>query len=209
MGITYKLDTREFDQALNEYAAESKKDWVNVVNTKSMDILFKAGKAAPVAKGPAIRALRNDRSFNLMVTKIIRREFPTGLTAVEFRRMHKQLSTKIINARVSATTYCRSGFYKAANKYKPNREPRPGQQPRKRGKSFSGSLSTQVRKAFPGLRPVTTAEILWSAANDIDARGKKSVAEKAMRQGMQASIADMRVYLRRKAQERADKHSTK
>lgn len=207
MTATIKLDRREFNAAIKAYSKESRKDWSDIVNGKLADLLFKAGKEAPLASGTKIRALKNDRTFMLMVTKIIRREFPSGLSRARFTELHKQLSRKIINARASATSYSRSGFYKAANRVKNPPGARPGREPKRRGKSFSSSLSTRVRRAIPAFGAKASAEILWAAQDNKDAAGKERVADKALRRGISVVVADMEKYLQKKAQARARKHS--
>lgn len=116
------LDVWSFNQVLRRYAELSKRDWADIVNRKALQLAFETLKETPKADAAAIRELESKEWWPKYIAKRITGAGVTfkhkkatihiqgrGYTRAEAR----QVSRKIIAARVRSTAFFKSGWLPA------------------------------------------------------------------------------------------------
>lgn len=186
------LHTAEFNQAMDEYMAVSKKDRATVANAKLRDWMFKSMKAMPKAdRQEILDVIESPKLVSWYTTRLF--------GGKGWDRDDQAEAKKRLRKRLSAVSWGKSGWSKAANKLPDTKEPRPGKQRQpvggKRLTRFKGT-SALIRKARKAEKNLASADISWqTAASSAKLAG---ISDRALRSGQLLMVQDTRRYIERK-----------
>lgn len=196
------LDTREFDRALIQYAAASKKDFKDITNKRVYDSALRAVKHADRAKKSAINKLAKEK--NLVWWFAHKVYIPRG-----WKKNHAyEEAEKMLRARGRAISFVRSFFVKMASIMAPRLNPPTGVRGRGKG-SFAGF--TPIVIPATNERPIATLGMQYDYDKRSQATAKKTenLLMHALRGGIRDATADMMVYVNRKMGKTAKKYSAR
>jgi len=198
---SFTMDTREWDQAMVEYAAASGKDFAWISNKRTQQSCIHAIKLAAKANVGQISALFGQDNLIWWLARKFQRDQSAG-------GMYDN-KTKAINAirrRIKSVSFIKSFFSIMSSLLAP----------------YTGKRSSKAkpgsRKGFsPWVKPATaqqpTAEvgIKFSSRNytSVDKAKVEKLLVSALQKGINADTRDMMIYVDRKTGETAGKYSAK
>jgi hypothetical protein len=203
-----KLDTKEFQAALRQYAEHSKRDMASIVNKRGINVAFIAMRKTPSASNARIkRDLRKRIAVQgrkgrgrpplaaLLIasgsSKAGRERSEKGLYGQAMAEEIEQL----IERRQRTRAYIKSGFLKTIRDLEKVEKGRSKRQPRN-VKNFSRQPG-EGRAARKGINP--TAEVLSYA------QSAREIAGPALQAALVADAADMRKFTAKRMQKTANK----
>lgn len=207
-----KLDTREFQSALRQYARHSKRSMAEIVNKRAINVAFIAMRKTPTARANRIeRDLRKRISVPgrkgkgrppraaLIIASGSRhagRAKPApGLYGAEMR----EAVEKLVKQRQRSRGYVKSGFMKSIRDLERRTKGRAKRQPRN-VQDFK-RLPGEGRGARAGLNP--TAEVINYATDAVKLAGKP------LQQAINADARDMRTFTAKRMQKDANKFNAR
>ena len=198
------LDTTEFDRAMVQYLAYSKKSFAEIANAKTRDWLFKSGKKCRVARVSDIKRIRQESWWFKYISKIVVKKYGKGLTKRQFRAKARKEASKLIRRRMRNTKYLQSGFYKAANML-PQQIDNPSKAAKKKPKDFkrikASIILATVRKGQ------ASVSVFYPARNSMDKAAKERIMNHALNLGKLEVVKSMNKYIKDKQREAARKYS--
>lgn len=209
MQPTIQLDTRVFNAVFQQYAKHNRRDWAEICNDKALDVAFRALKETPKADVSGVKAVAQKDWWPKYVAKrIVSKKgvsFTRKVGGVK-QKLHYQgrgytrdearkVSAGIIAARVRSLAFLKSGWLPAIQRLwtivrrakKFNR----GTQGAKRYGVEKGTATVAVA----GDHPVA---FIVNSTIGIEKHGVGP-----LQRAVDASAADMRVYIGRKLEEAA------
>lgn len=198
MQPTIQLDTRVFNQVLNEYQRLNRRTWPEIVNAKSLDVAFRALKETPKANAADIQALESKPWWPKYVAKRIVGgvSFRKGKGRVNIhgrgysREDAKLVSQKIIAARKRSVAFVKSGWLPAIKRLFPLVKDKQFARGSVGGARQVGAEKGSARPAVPGDNP--SALIINSAI------GVEKVGVGPLQRAIDGAAADMAEYIARK-----------
>jgi hypothetical protein len=235
MSVALRLDTREFNRAMQEYIAATGKDSAEAINRQSKNFAIKCLGTVKKSKGAAaIRALKDEPWWPKMVASIMVKQAGSlagskimqaqwaaakrsaGIKAGKHKNAFKldreeQSYAKEARRISAAILKSRAGaisflrFFFRAMAAKMTQYSKGGSIPS--GKAFSG-FQSQVTPATPG-----KLSVVMSTSYGFKRRGAGSAAsaevelQKAMTAALPVTVADMRTYTAKQLAKRARQYS--
>jgi len=207
------IDTREFDRALVEYAAVSKKDWPTICNDKARDVAFRTIKYLPKALRASILALATkDWWPKFIASKISRGRGFSWTTGRKNKKTHvvrgnytvdqaRAVSKRLLRDRARAVSFMKSAFAKAGQDFPGAKGPR--------GKTSLTMARGKGRKATAGRQIAEVMVTYLTKRGTKDAKKKEKIAMQGLQKGINFVTRDMRKYIARKMQQRARQYSAR
>jgi hypothetical protein len=211
---------------LHEYARASKKDFQQIVNDKALDWVFKSLQQTDRANAQEIavelgqtgtklsksrttgqlKAGRKIFKDDSLAARIINARLKKKGEPLLFGREMEKAVRKMVNSRIRAISFIKSGWLAAVQKLK-----RFSSDPRIRAQANDNA--TKIRGQPKGFA-IAANQVLEPVATIVNTATKESpkaarVAEKGLSLGARIIEADMRTYIERKHQKTADKFSAK
>jgi hypothetical protein len=227
----FRLDFREFDKAMVDYAAASGKDFAAACNHATMNLAIQGIKHTKAAEASAIQKLKGMDWWPKYVAKVMVRQaggkagqkLYQSLWAKEEMKNHKKgawkldkeesayvryaktLSGELLATRVKATRFMRFFFLSMARAVQPFADVKAMPS----GKSFAGMTATA--KPATRERPICHVEASYDykKRSDKTARKAERLLYGWLEKAIPATIADMKVYVERKMAERARQFSAR
>jgi len=204
-----KLDTKEFQAALLQYAQHSKRDMAFIVNKRAMNVAFIALKKTPSATPAKIeRNLRKKMAGNgrkgagrppLAALLIAHGQKFGGRTIKPSPGLYGQaMADRIkwfISVRKRSRGYVKSGWLKVVRDFERKLGGRAKRQPRN-VQDFA-RLPGEGKAARPGINP--TAEVVNHA------QAARRIAKGPLQAALSADAADMRKFTAKRMQKTANK----
>lgn len=185
----FDWDTREFERALVEYAAVSKKEWPRICDDKARDVAMHTIKMLPKAVAEDINWLEFESWWPLYISHKMNYEYGLGAWDHEDAR---DMSDRILRGRRSSVAFMKGGFGKAARALGKAKGPAG----RKHDMSRASAILATVAK------PVTEMTVEYESNKGLaDLMGKKKMAYGAIQRAMDIVAKDMFVYVERKMRE--------
>lgn len=211
MSAEITFDTRDFNAALIEYWAQTKKDLAYVTNRQALNVAIKAYQSTPIADESKIRALDKRSWWPKFVAKTIGKRASGGRVKVGKRRFSiggkraagsytraqaRRISEGLILARLKRVRFIKAGWAPAIKILSAL----------KMRMKASTADTRKIRRpagdavvAIPGATPM--AMIINKSA------GATKVATTALQKAFNLAAADMRQYLRDSMLPTAKKHA--
>ncbi len=188
------VDDREFQAALTEYMAVTKRELPVVLNKIGADVAFRAYRLSERADAGAIRSLPQRDWW----VKLISTRMPVGkLKKKAYQAEARALSRKLIRNRARRVGYLASAFIKAA---KALQRKGPGSE---YGQSMKGTSGTASPATANQENPRVDLTMQWGLVNAAKHVKVEEKAGKAIAVAMAEKITDMKVYIERKLAEAA------
>lgn len=204
MSILWRMETSKFKKAISDYVRITKRDYKETANNKLRDALYWAGNFTKQADASEIKSLASNEAFLKRAAKITGAKYPnrsrhdriskkTGKVSRKgFSTMQKKVVQTLIKKRLSAITYNKSSFVKAAKLFPQTGKKAPSTKVRmSKGSRASTYLATESK-------PYAKAVMFWGT----ETGNGKSVIEKnalaGLRKGFRHVRKDMMTYLRNK-----------
>ena len=198
--MDFKLDTREFQKALNEYYKQTEKDLSYVINRSALNVALKAAAATTPAERSSITGLVNQAWWPRYVAKRLAKKNKGKFTKAQARTE----SRKIIQARIRTTGWLKAGWIPAIRVLSALKLRASGIGSAMRGAGKIKSPRGEVRPARDGFNP--TAVIANASATNQKALGRVTAA---LQSAFNLAAADMMKYLKERGQQTANKFSKK
>lgn len=221
MSTALLLDTKQFDRALVEYAAASKKDFADVCNRQMLNLAIHGLQFTKQAEAAQIASLESKSFWPKYVAKIMvgrginkvmkaaaisrRRGAGAGkrfMARAYTRAQARAASKRLIRARLRAVRFLKFFFVRLGQAVQPFTKGR-----RTTGKSFAG-FEMRIMPATIK-RPICDIRVAY----DYRKRSKRTaqrterLLNSSLRYAYPAVAADMVQYIEKKARETAQKHS--
>jgi hypothetical protein len=224
------VDTREFDAALQQYAAVSKKDHADIVNHQLRNLAIHALKGTKKAQSSAIRAMRQVSWWPKYIAGIIAKRgtffsatqasrvyqsyWAKGLKGAmgrkmtkqetEYQKMARKISSQVFRQRTGAITFLRGFFWKMQQALAPVA---PGENAPQQSAIFRNTTA-MVSPATPGnLRCTATSRYNYKFRSQKTAAGAERELYKVLAAAYPETARDMQVYITRKLQATAKRFS--
>lgn len=182
-------DTREFNRALVQYAAASRKAWPQICDDKARDVAIATVKMLPRAVAEQISWLEFESWWPRYISR--RMNLAMGLGAWD----HDDALAKsdgILRGRKASVAFMKGGFGKAARAL--------GKASGPDGKRHAMSHASAILATVA--RPVTEMTVVYdSDKGGADAAYKQQMAFGAIQRAMDLVARDMMVYVERKMRE--------
>lgn len=229
----FTLDYREFDKALVEYAAASSNDFATAMNHATLNLAIKGIQMTKVAQAAAITKLKDMDWWPKYIAKVMASraggaagsKLYQSLWAQNEQQFHrkgawkldreetsyvryaKELSRELLANRVKAVRFMRFFFLSMARAVQPFAGLEGRRPPA--GKAFDGMTANVVPAT--STRPVCQIEAAYDyrKRSDKTARKAERLLYAWLEKAIPAAVADMRVYVERKMQERARQYSAR
>lgn len=202
MSGAVRLDRREFDKALIQYAAASNKDFKDIVNKRLYDSALRSVRHAKKANKAIIRRLAKQKKLLWYFAHKI--YIPRGwkkLDALEEAR-------KMLLKRIGASGFIKSFFVKMAAKMAPRLNP-PGSVTSKSRGSFLGFTSIVIPATTKNPSGQLGMSYEYGKRSHVTSRKTESILMRALQGGINDSARDMMVYVNRKMGKTAKRFSAK
>jgi hypothetical protein len=215
---TIKIDAREFQRTLREYATWSKKGFAEIINDKAFrmakaasffnlkanrvairsDLLSDGDADSPKAAAIINSALKYGGPMGDRIAKMVGEPVGRGLFGAKMREAEK----KFIQKMVGAASFMSSGWLPAVALFG-----------RAAGKNQFGKNAIRAERkklgggklAKPGANPIATLwNVAFSKPENTSNPSSIKYAESALQQAMTQETASMQKYIERKMQQRAD-----
>jgi hypothetical protein len=225
VSATIHFDTKEFDQAIRQYAAQSRRDFAEICNAKAKDLAFESLRlthradanrmrqelSSSVAQKIVISHKTGRTKGGAMVTYHYDESGRESLAArlVNWRRAKagepmlwgtklEEAARRLVAARVRSVSFVRSGWLPAIR--------------RLGGAGGQGARQVGVPKGYavpaqPGVSPVSA---IVNTALSSEGAGSRlaALAEAGLRLAYAAVTRDMQAYMERKLQQTANRFSS-
>lgn len=182
-----EFSTKQMAQALDEYATATKRDMAYVCDRAGMNVCLRAAQGTPKANASEIRALKDEPWWPAFVGKQFKGEKFT-------KREAKEMSRKIIGARVRAIKFTMAGWFPGARIL----AARIGRSLRISGKKSYGTAIPAKSLTF---NPVT---VIINRA-----KGAPVVGKPALVAAFAYVASDMMTFARKRMAATARRHSAK
>lgn len=195
-GVTFKLNTKEFDRTLREYAKYSKRDVPVIVNTKAYYIARRAVAETPMADKKEIQDFIRRDSGKVAGMIINKRRGGRGEKGLYGKEMAKSVAA-MLAFRIRARAFIKSGWLWAVKKLAPHAE-------KIGGPSLGRGKPKEAGKPKGGATPATSgwkcvAKILNTVTAAWDNRsGAGDVAQPALERAFEFERKSMLAYMERK-----------
>jgi hypothetical protein len=191
------VDDSRFQAALKEYLKYNNRTIPQILNAKTQDLMFKAGKETPLSKMTPEK-FKQQQTAPANIAKVAREiykkrgGFSSGVGFGQIYRATKESMAK----RKLGRGFMRSGFFKAGQKIRNADPSRIGKQS---AQSFDPSQPSRavVTEATPS-RMESLATVQWKAKNGRDASEKQAIVDAPLAAAVGKVAADMWVYINRK-----------
>jgi len=195
------LDTRQFDKALVQYAAASKKDFADISNKRVYDISLRSIKYVKNADKSSVRALQKEEKLLWWIAWRV--YMPRGMK----RKEAYQKAQTLIRRRGKAVGFLKGFFRKMSILIQPYVSDR-FQAANRRGKGNFAGFTPYVKPATK-LHPVADVGISYDYKKRSEKTAKQTerILLKALRGGIVDTAADMMKYVDRKMGRTARKYS--
>ena len=197
-GITFELDTREFDSAIQQYVQVTSRDTQFAVNSKAKDVALRAMEYTGFAEKSSITGLKDQTWWWAYLRKRAKGKNISRANLEAF-------GDKIIEARVRSIKFIRIAWAPAARILAES-------------VGMSGLRIQRGRSPLGGAIAGEYSEtndmtaILWNSAGATNSRssGQALLAQApALQQALDVVAKDMEVYLQKKMEERGEQYSVK
>lgn len=204
----FKLDTREFDRTLSKYSTISKRDRVEIVNTKGFFIARAAIRNTPKADSNKIRKFFNKSNAKIVGMIINAKRKAKGLVGLSGLEMEAaQLTMR--NARLRSVAFLKSGWIPAAKGFEKLTKYRRGVARNEVGEGIGrakqvGRLKGNFSPARDGAF-LTVAKLINMAGDNKDNKGAlHKFGGPALQLAINQETESMRVYIEGKMKSAAD-----
>lgn len=182
-------NTREFERALIEYAAASRKEWPVICDDKARRVAISTIKMLPKAIAEEINWLEFETWWPKYISMRMNKDF--GHWSWD-REDARDKSDRILAGRRSSVSFMKGGFGKAARAL----GKASGPDGRRHEMSSASAILATVAK------PVTEMTVVYDTEKgSADARHKQQMAYGAIQRAMDIEARDMFVYVERKMRE--------
>lgn len=201
--VSFKINTREFDRTLREYANYSKRDVQTIVNTKAFYIARRAVAETPMADGKDIRDFIRSDSGAIAGKMINARRAKRGEKGLYGKAMAKEVAAMLAK-RLRARAFIKSGWLWAVKKLEPYAE-KVGRKPSiGRGKPQAvGKPKGSAEPATSGgwrcrSKIINTVTAAWDTRQEV-----AKVAEPALQRAFDYERQSMLQYIENKLRKSA------
>jgi hypothetical protein len=205
MAVTFKINTREFDQTMREYMKYTKRDVQTIVNTKAYYIARRAVAETPMAESPKIRAYLLGESGRIAGMIINKRRGQRGEKGLYGKEMLMAVKS-MLAARLRSRGFIKSGWLWAVKKLAPYAEKISGPS-LGRGASKINTSGQPKGGATPAMEGgwSVRAKILNTVTAAWDERdGAAKVAEPALARAFEFERQSMLAYIEKKLRQSAN-----
>lgn len=225
MSAWLRLDINEFQQAIAQYVAVTKKDSAEAINRQARNFAIKCIAYSKPAKGAAaIKAIQNEPWWPKIVSKVIAKQAGQQAASKAFQaqwsklastsrkmskeeksyaRLAKSTSKQLLAKRTSAISFLRFFFRSLAQKM--TAYAKGGSVPG--GKSFTG-FDIKIQPATPGRLTVKMDNAYkYKNRGSKSASGAELLLQKSMSVALPATVEDMKKYTSDQLKKRATQYS--
>ena len=193
------LDMREFDRAMVQYAAASKKDFADISNRQTLNLAIQGLKLQKKTEAMSIRQVESLEWWHRYVAKALSKKVGKYTKA-----QAQQFSKKLIRSRLKSVGFLKYFFAKMAQSVAPYTD-----RPPRKSKSFSGFNATIIPATKQ--RPTTQAVVSYTyrRRGDKTARSAEALLQRTLSMAVGSTVRDIMKYVDRKMGRTAKKYSAR